>query len=114
MEFESLPEYDKDLKKLLKKYRTLTSDIDDVKKVLSVRPDAQPPFSFRIEGLGIQSCVIKVKKIASDSFKGRGRNSGFRLIYAYFKEQEKIVLVELYHKNDKENEDRQRILNNFE
>ena len=114
MEFESLPEYDKDLKKLKKKYRTLTSDIDDVKKVLSVRPDAQPPFSFRIEGLGIQSCVIKVKKIASDSFKGRGSNSGFRLIYAYFKEQEKIVLVELYHKNDKENEDRQRILNNFE
>ena len=113
MEFESLPEYDKDLKKLLKKYRTLTSDIEDVKKVLGVRPDAQPPFSFRIDGLGIESCVIKIKKIASDSFKGRGSNSGFRLIYAYFKETPKIVLVELYHKNDKENEDRQRILNNF-
>jgi len=25
-----------------------------------------------------------------------------RLIYAYFKETEKIVFIELYHKNDKE------------
>ncbi len=113
MKIETLPEYDKDLKKLLKKYRTLLSDIEDVKKVLSIRPDAQPPFSFRIDGLRIESCVIKVKKIASDSFKGRGSNSGFRLIYAYFKDIPKIVLVELYHKNDKENEDRERILSNF-
>ena len=113
MKFETLPEYDKDLKKLLKKYRTLTSDIDDVKKVLSIRPDAQPPFSYRIDNLGIENCVIKVKKIASDSFKGRGINSGLRLIYAYFQEVAKIVLIELYHKNDKETEDRERILSNF-
>lgn len=113
MKFETLSEFDKDLKRLLKKYRTLTSDIEDVKKVLSIRPDAQPPFSFRINGLGIENCVIKVKKIASDCFKGRGSNSGFRLIYAYFKETAKIVFVELYHKNDKENEDRERIFLNF-
>lgn len=113
MDFETLPDYDKDLKKLLKKFRTLISDIEDVKKILSVRPDAQPPFSFRIDGLGIEGCVIKVKKIASDSFKGRGSNSGFRLVYAYFQETAKIVLVELYHKNDKDNEDRERILTYF-
>lgn len=113
MEFDALPEYDKDAKKLLKKYRTLINDIEDVKKVLSIRPNAQPPFSYRIEGLGVENCVIKVKKIASDSFKGRGCNSGFRLIYAYFQETAKIILVELYHKNDKENEDRERILMNF-
>ena len=113
MKFEALPEYDKDLKKLLKKYRTLANDMEDVKKVLRVRPDARPPFSFRIDGLGIKDCVIKIKKIASDSFKDRGSNSGFRLVYAYFKEEQKIVFVELYHKNDKENENRQRILSNF-
>lgn len=84
-----------------------------MKKVLSIRPDAQAPFSIRIEGLNIESCVIKVKKIACDSFKGSGSNSDFRLIYAYFKETAKIVFVELYHKNDKENEDRERILSNF-
>lgn len=114
IEFDSLPEYDKDLKRLTKKFSTLTGDMEDVKKVLRIRPDAQPPFSYRIDGLGIKSCVIKVKKIASDSFKGRGRNSGFRLIYVYFKKAGRIVLVELYHKGEKENEDRERILKNFE
>ena len=113
MKFETLTEFEKDLKQLLKKYRTLNSDLEDVKKVLKIRPDARPPFSFRIDGLGIITRVIKIKKIASDSFKGRGSNSGLRLIYAYFKEEPRIVFVELYHKNDKENEDRQRILNNF-
>ena len=111
--FEELQEFQKDLKRLLKKYRTLESDLEDLRKDLNDEPDARPPFSFRIDSLGITTCMIKVKKIASDSFKGRGSNSGFRLIYAYFKEEERIVFVELYHKNDKENEDRQRILNNF-
>jgi mRNA-degrading endonuclease RelE of RelBE toxin-antitoxin system len=113
MEFSTLQEFDKDLKQLLKKYRTLLSDLEDVKKVLKVRPDEQPPFSYRIDGLGIVTCVIKIKKIASDSFKGRGSNSGFRLVYAYFKEEQKIIFIELYHKNDKENEDKERIVNNF-
>ena len=114
MEIESLPEYDKDLKRLLKKYRSLKSDLDDVIKVLKVRPDASPPFSFRIDGLGIRSRVIKVKKIACDSFKGKGVNFGFRLIYAYFEIEKRIVLIELYHKKEKEMEDRERILRNFE
>ncbi len=113
IKFETLAEFEKDLKRLLKKYRTLESDLEDVRKDLSDEPEAHEPFSFRISGLGITTCVIKIKKIASDSFKGRGRNSGFRLIYAYFKEEQRIVFVELYHKNDKENEDKQRILNNF-
>jgi mRNA-degrading endonuclease RelE of RelBE toxin-antitoxin system len=111
--FEELPEYQKDMKRLLKKYRSLESDMDDVRKDLNDEPDSFPPFSFRIEGLGISTCVIKIKKIASDSFKGRGVNSGFRLIYAYFAEEQRIVLVELYHKNEKENEDRIRILKYF-
>jgi mRNA-degrading endonuclease RelE of RelBE toxin-antitoxin system len=111
--FEELPEYGKDLKRLLKKYRTLTSDIAIVKKDLEDEPGQQAPFSFQISGLGIDTCIIKVKKIASDSFKGRGRNSGFRLIYAYFPAEQKIVLVELYHKNSQTVEDRDRIIRNF-
>ncbi len=113
MKFESLTEYEKDLKRLLKKYRTLESDISDVKKILTIRPDAQSPFSYRIDGLRITSCIIKIKKIASDSFKGKGNNSGLRLIYAYFPDEQRIVFIELYHKNEKESEDRERILRNF-
>jgi hypothetical protein len=41
------------------------------------------PFSFLIDNLGVKTCIIKVKKIACKSLKGRGVNSGLRLIYAY-------------------------------
>ena len=113
MIFDELDEFKKDLKSLLKKYRTLNDDLDVVKKVLEFSPDERPPFSFRLDNLGLETRVIKVKKIACMALKGRGVNSGLRLIYAYFEKEQKITFIELYHKNDKENEDRQRILNNF-
>lgn len=113
MTFDELVEFSKDLKNLLKKYRTLNEDLEVVKKVLEVTPQERPPFSFRIDNLGLETCVIKVKKIACKALKGRGVNSGLRLIYAHFEAEQKIIFIELYHKNDKENEDKQRILNNF-
>lgn len=113
MTFDELDEFKKDLKKLLKKYRSLNDDLETVKKVLKVEPKERPPFSFRIDGLGIETCTIKVKKIACKSLKGRGVNTGLRLIYAWFEEDQHIVFVELYHKSDKENEDRDRIKNYF-
>ncbi len=113
MNFDELSEFQKDLKLLLKKYRTLHDDLNIVKKVLLIAPDERPPFSFRIDQLGIKTCVIKVRKIACKSLKGKGVNSGLRLVYAYFPDEQKITFVELYHKNDKDNEDRNRILVNF-
>lgn len=113
IQFEELLEFKKDLKQLIKKFRTLNEDLAVVKQDLNDEPGESPPFSYRINGLGIETCVIKVKKIACKALKGRGVNSGLRLIYAYFESERKIILVELYHKNDKENEDRQRILSNF-
>lgn len=113
MTFDELTEFKKDLKTLLKKYRTLNDDLDVVKKVLEIMPEERPPFSFRIDNLGLKTCIIKVKKIACKALKGRGVNSGLRLVYAHFQIEEKIIFIELYHKNDKENEDRQRIIDNF-
>ncbi len=113
MTFQELAIFRKDLKGLLKKYRTLNDDLVVVKRVLEVAPNERPPFSFRIDNLGIETCVIIVKKIACKALKGRGVNSGLRLVYAHFEKEEKITFIELYHKNDKENEDRDRILANF-
>lgn len=113
MDFNQLPEFDKDLKALLKRYRTLNEDLFEVKTILKKRPDEHPPFSFRIDNLALETCIIKVKKIACKSLKGKGVNSGLRLIYAYFADLLKITFVELYHKNDKDIEDKKRILNNF-
>ena len=113
MDFTTLPEFEKDLKLLLKKYRTLNDDLLEVKTILKKKPQERPPFSFRIDNLGLETCTIKIKKIACKALKGRGVNSGLRLIYAHFETEQKIIFIELYHKNDKENEDKQRILDNF-
>ncbi len=123
MTFDELAEFKRDLKTLLKKYRTLNDDLLEVKTILRKKPDERPPFSFRIDNLGLETCIIKVKKIACKALKGRGVNSGLRLIYAHFPDEHlpalptgqagKITFIELYHKNDKENEDKKRITDNF-
>ncbi len=113
MEIDYLPEFDKDLKALLKKYRTLNEDLEIIKMILNNQPDERPPFSFQIDNLGLETCIIKIKKIACKALKGKGSNSGLRLIYAYFPEPQQITFVELYHKNEKTQEDRERILLNF-
>lgn len=128
MIFEELKEFNKDLKALKKKYRSLDEDLNVVKKILTALPDSRPPFSYRIDGLGIETCVIKVKKIACKALKGKGANSGLRLVYAYFKEvdsvyeadevieekqEPKIVFVELYFKGENVNEDKSRIKKYF-
>lgn len=113
MDFSELHEFQKDIKALLKKYRTLKEDLEIVKRTLEVEPAERPPFSFRIDNLGLETCIIKVKKIACKAIKGKGVNSGLRLVYAHFEEEEKIVFIELYHKNEQEVEDRQRIKDNF-
>lgn len=119
MHFEELEEFQKDLKKLTKKYRSIPDDLSTVRQVLSVLPDARPPFSFRLNNLQINTCIIKVKKIACKAMKGKGVNSGLRLVYAYYEghlelAHERIVFIELYHKSDKPQEDRSRILKYFE
>ncbi len=113
MTFDEILLFKKDLKRLLKKYRTLKDDLAVLKQVLEVTPDERPPFSFRVANLGLETRIIKVKKIACRALKGRGVNSGLRLIYAHFPDEQKITFIQLYHKNEKENEDRQRILGNF-
>jgi mRNA-degrading endonuclease RelE of RelBE toxin-antitoxin system len=113
MTIEELPEYQADLKSLMKKYRSLDQDMAILKKVIRVTPDARPPFSFRISDLGLKDCVIKVKKIACRSLPGRGVQSGLRLVYAWFETEQRVVMVQLYHKSDQELEDRARILRHF-
>lgn len=113
MIFDELMEFKKDLKILSKKFRTLYEDLIVVKKVLEILPHERSLFSFRIDNPGLKTCIIKIKKIACKSLKGRGVNSDLRLIYAYFPDEQKITFVEIYHKNDKEMEHRARITNQF-
>jgi len=112
-----LPEFERDLKKLLKKYRTLEEDIKVFENTalkmchkLNVEYDGILP----IANLGIEHPKIyKVKKFACKSLKGKGVQSGIRIIYAYFFDEDIIEYIEIYHKNDKENEDKERIFQHY-
>jgi mRNA-degrading endonuclease RelE of RelBE toxin-antitoxin system len=117
-EVARLPEFERDLKSLAKRFRTLEEDLATLIKtqlVLFHELGQDNRGVFQITGLPFRDpAIYKVKKFACRALKGRGANSGLRLIYAHFEGADKIELVEIYFKGDKENEDRDRILSNYE
>jgi hypothetical protein len=112
-EISRLPEFDKDMRKLLRRFKTLEDDLrvfikNELNLYHKMRIDNKGV--FQVPGLKIESPKIyKAKKFACRSLKGKGVQSGIRVIYAYFENQDKIELIEIYYKGDKENEDRERI-----
>ncbi|MDZ4786768.1 MAG: hypothetical protein SGJ02_11910 [bacterium] len=114
MEYVELPEFQRDLKQLLKKYHTLREDLEVLKKFLSIATHPQPPLTVRIPGLGFESpVIIKVKKFTCRTMKTRGSQTGFRITYAYSEDKALIQLIEIYFKADQANENKDRILKNF-
>jgi mRNA-degrading endonuclease RelE of RelBE toxin-antitoxin system len=113
-EIARLPEFTRDLKGLSKRFRTLEEDLATL-----VRAQVLPFHKLGIDNRGVfqltslpflEPKIFKVKKFACKALKGRGANSGLRLIYAYSEEADRIELIEIYFKGDKEVEDRERIL----
>lgn len=115
-EVVSLPEFDRDFKRLLKRYGTLEEDLErfietglNLYHKLKIDNKGIVPIS----GLGIDSPQIyKARKFACRSLRG-GAFSGIRVIYAYFEDTDTIELIEIYYKGDKETEDRERILKHY-
>ena len=111
--FDSLPEFEKELKRLLKKYRTLHDDIEKLKQVLVVHPTGIGK-NFTVIHAEKHLKIIKVR-MACQTLRDRS----LRVIYAYHpstvssgsngEQEQKIEFIELYYKGDKENEDRSRI-----
>jgi len=109
-----LPEFENDLKKLLKRFKTLEDDLEifiEKQLILYHKLNRDNKGIFQISGLPIENPKIyKAKKFACRSLKGKGVQSGIRVIYAYFEEKDRVELIEIYYKGDKENEDREKIL----
>jgi len=112
-EINRLPEFDKDLKKLSKKFGSLPDDLEIfIQTQLNLYHKLQIDNGgiFRIPGLSFSTPpVFKAKKFACRALKGRGSKSGVRIIYAYHEKEDRIDLIEIYFKGDKEIEDRARI-----
>lgn len=110
---DQLPEFNKDLKKLLKKFKTLEEDLEIfIEKGLNLyhKLKIDNKGIIPISGLGIDyPKIYKARKFACRSLRGRGAHSGIRVIHAYFEDTDTIELIEIYYKGDKETEDRARI-----
>ncbi|MEA3295536.1 MAG: hypothetical protein U9Q27_00105 [Patescibacteria group bacterium] len=104
----------KDLKNLKKNYPTLKQDLEvfiNNQLKLSHKLNIENSGTVQISGISIpEPKIYKARKFACKSLKGRGSFSGIRVTYAYFEDNDRIELVEIYFKGDKEKEDRKRIL----
>jgi mRNA-degrading endonuclease RelE of RelBE toxin-antitoxin system len=113
MRIEYRPEFLKDLKRLGRKFRTIDDDLRifiDTQLFLFHKLNVDNKGVFRIQGLETTSpAIYKAKKFACRSLRGTGSRSGLRVIYAYFEEEDRIDLIEIYYKGDKKSEDRGRI-----
>jgi hypothetical protein len=113
MKYSETDEFAKDFKKLSKRLKTLAGDFETMKKnaiEFYHLKKIDNKSVFPIPGFCSEKILIcKVKKFACRSLSGRGCRSGLRLIYAYQKEQEEVIFIELYFKSDQVNEDRDRI-----
>lgn len=109
-----LPEFEKDFKKLLKRFKTLEEDLKVfVEKQLNLyhKLNKDNKGIFPMTGLSIENPgIYKAKKFACRSLKGKGVHSGIRVIYSYFQDEDRIEMIEIYYKGDKKIEDRNRIL----
>lgn len=108
MSFRSTPEFQKDFKKLAKRFRTLDSDLAEFKKVLNEAP----------LGIGKHFNIItksdSIYVVKARFFCRSLKKKDLRIIYAYIENHQIIEMIgiefiELYFKGKKKNEDKERI-----
>jgi len=101
--FDALAEFEKEFKRLFKKYGTLDDDLEKFKKILITTPT----------GIGKNFVTVyssQTVKIVKARMACRAlRDRSLRIIYSYFEQERRIDFIEIYFKGEKENEDLERI-----
>lgn len=111
--YKNTQPFEKDFKRLKKKYPTLSEDLAVAKKNAielyhTHNIDNQSiKLIQRYQTETIQ--VFKLRKFACKSLKGKGCFSGIRVMYAYTKEKQLIEFLEIYYKGNKSNPDQDRL-----
>lgn len=113
MIYDSLSTFDRDFKKLSKRYRTLYDDFEILKKYhieVYHNQNIKSEDPVEIQGACDETFKsYKVRKFACKSLPGRGKQSGLRIIYVYQPNLLKITFIEIYFKADQKNEDKCRL-----
>ena len=103
MNFDELPEFTGELRRLTKKYRSLPDDLEELKRVLRLKPLGTGKHFNVITRQG-NVCIIKARLFCR-YLKG----SSLRIVYAHYVDTLRIEFLEVYFKGEKVNEDRERI-----
>ena len=103
MNFNELPEFTKEFKRLTKKYKSLPDDLEEFKRVITVEPLGNSKHFNTITKN--EQCVIVKARLFCRYLKG----SSLRSIYAFHCNNLKVDFIEIYFKGDQENENRERI-----
>lgn len=88
MHFDQSPEFEKELKKLSKKYRSLPKDIRDLEEVLVVSPTGLGK-NFTIVHSAESVKIVKVR-LACESLRDRT----IRVVYAYHDDTFEFMYIE--------------------
>ncbi len=113
IDYGETPKFQKDFKKLLKKFKSLEEDLE-LAKIAAIELYHLQKINnlsiFPIPGFCTEEILVcKVKKFACKTLKGRGSKSGIRVIYVYHCKVLKVDFIEIYFKGEQENEDQERI-----
>jgi len=103
MNFNCLPEFQKEFKHLSKKYKSLSEDLQEFCNVVSVVPFGTSKHFMVITQT--ETVAIIKARLFCRYLKG----SSLRIVFAYFEGKKKIEFLELYFKGEKENENSKRI-----
>ena len=103
MTFDELPEFEKERKRLARKYRSLSQDLEEFRNIVSVVPLGNQKH-FAVIAQDEKLHIVKARLFCR-YLKG----SSLRVIYSYFEQEQRIEFIEIYFKGDKENEDRHRV-----
>lgn len=101
--FNKLPEFLKEFKQLSKKYKSLSDDLQEFCKVISIIPCGNKKHFNTITQT--ETFYIIKARLFCRYLKG----SSLRIVYSYSKKKQKIEFIEIYFKGNKENEDSNRI-----
>ena len=103
MKFNELPEFEKEFKKLRKKYKSLPNDLGIFKKVLKKIPLGNSKHFNTLHNTE-DVCIVKARFFCK-YLKG----SSLRIVYGYLKKEKRIELIEIYSKSKKKRENKEKI-----
>jgi len=99
LNIKTLSCFEKDVKRLFKKYKQLQNDLKILNKELLENPKS---------GIELGNRCYKIK-LANSSIP-TGKSGGFRIIYYYIDTNENLYLMSMYSKSELENIDEKIIL----